>query len=326
MASQPEDKLSSLPGASRGHPDQPVRGRLLDIDLLHVFMTVALCNGFTSAAQSLHRTQAAVSMQIKRLEEIVQARLFKRSSRGIELTPKGEILYRYAQKMLAINEEVMLQLHSQVIAGPVRVGAYHHFAADVLPEILMEFYHLYHDEWVELHVGLAKTLSPRLGGEFDLVVGLDEATTGGATTGGATILKTEKVSWYTAANFDQHTRDPLPIAMLPEGSIFLKWAIESLALQGRNWRICQVCTSAPPIEAMVAAGLAVGIFKEGTISARGAVRPIGRDEGFPELAQVNVTIETCNDYCSTAAQRLRDFIIYKVRGDVPMPKFLAERQ
>lgn len=316
MAIHVEDKIASLPGASRGHPDQLVRGRLLDNDLLHVFMTVALCNGFTSAAQSLHRTQAAVSMQIKRLEEIVQARLLKRSSRGIDLTPKGEILYRYAQKMLAINEEVMLQLHSHVIAGPVRVGTYHHFAADLLPDILMEFYELYPDVWVELHVGLAKTMPSRLGGEFDIVVGLEDTSTSRAT-----ILKSERVSWYTAAHYDQHKRDPLPIAVLPEGSIFRKWAIDSLSKQGRQWRICQVCTSAPPIESMVAAGLAVGVFKEGTISTQ-AVRPIGVDEGFPSLPEVNVTIETCSEYCSTAAQRLRDFIIYKVRGDTPIPNFL----
>lgn len=318
MEKRQEDRLALLPGASRGHPDQQVRGRLLDNDLLHVFMTVALCGGFTSAAHSLHRTQAAVSMQIRRLEDIVQARLLRRSSRGVDLTPKGKILYRYAQKMLAINEEVMLQLHSHQIAGPVRVGTYHHFAADVLPEILTEFNELYPEVWVELHVGLAKTMPSRLGGDYDIVVGLDDTSVRAGT-----VLKTERVSWYTSTTHHQHENDPLPIAVLPEGSLFRKWAIDSLSQCGLNWRICQVCTSAAPIETMVAAGLAIGVFKEGTVSSP-LVRPIGPSEGFPALPNVNITIETSADYCSTAAQRLRDYITYKVQGESARPDFLDD--
>jgi DNA-binding transcriptional LysR family regulator len=298
--------------ALRGHPKHLVRGRLIDNDLLHVFLTVALCGGFTSAAQALHRTQAAVSLQVKRLEEIVQARLLRRSSRGIELTPKGEILYVYAQKMLAINEEAMLRLHSQEIAGPVRIGAYHHFATAVLPDILAEFAQLYPKVWVELHVGLAMTMPNHLGGEFDIVVGLEDRAMSNAVT-----LKRENVSWYTSCAHAQHLREPIPIAVLADGSLFRRWAIDSLSGQGRAWHIALVCTSAPAIEAAVAAGLALGVLKEGTVNSR-LIRPIGAPEEFPTLPPVNITIQTSPEYCSIASQRLRDFIIYKVRGDTPL--------
>ena len=295
-------------GATRGHPHQLVRGRLLDIDLLHVFVTVVLCGSVTSAAQVLHRTQAAVSMQIKRLEEIARVQLLTRSSRGMELTAKGRALFIYAQKMLMLNEEAMLALHAEVVAGPVRIGTYHHFAAEILPAILMDFSQLYPDVWVEVHVGLLTSLPGRLGTEFDLIVGVDEHVPDGST-----LLRNEAVSWYGAIDHETHLRDPLPIAVLPEGSLFRKWAIESLSRYGRAWRIAQVCTSAAVIESTVAAGLAVAVFKEGTVNSS-LIRPLGEADGFPVLPSVNVTIQTPSGILSNATQKLRDFIAVQMHA------------
>lgn len=294
----------AVPGGLRGHPDQLVRGRLLDIDLLHVFVTVVLCSSLTSAALVLHRTQAAVSLQIKRLEEIARAQLLIRSSRGAEPTAKGRTLFLYAQKMLALNEEAMLSLHSDVVSGPVRIGTYHHFAAEILPPILMRFAEMYPDVWVEVDVRLAAATSDHANANFDLIVGLDEV----APTHG-TILWTEAVSWYGSIEHKAHLRDPLPIAVLPEGSLFRKWSIDSLSRKGSKWRIAQVCSSAAAIESAVAAGLAVAVFKEGTVSLSRHIRALGEADGFPALPSVYVTMRTPADVSSSAAQKLRDFII-----------------
>lgn len=306
MASAQQYTLPPNLKALRGHPDQLVRGRVLENDLLHVFVTVVLCRGFTAAARVLNRTQAAVSMQIKRLEEVVQVQLLDRSSRGVELTAKGAILYEYAQKMLALNEEAMLRLRSEVVAGPVRVGTYNHFASEVFPDILTAFQQLYPEVWVELHVGLSSSMLARLGGEFDLVVGLEDRLHAGSI-----LLQREPVSWYSSIAHRQHERDPLPIAIMPEGSLFREWAIDSLAQCGRNWRIAQVCTSASAIEAAVAAGLAVGVFKQGTVRSP-ALRTVGPDEGLPALPSVDISIKSSPGTLPIAVQRLRDFIIERL--------------
>ena len=301
MAIEPAKPLLTQ-GATRGHPDQLVRGRLLDIDLLHVFVTVVLCGSVTSAAQVLNRTQAAVSMQIKRLEEIARAQLLTRSSRGTEVTAKGHTLFLYARKMLTLNEEAMLSLHTEAVAGPVRIGTYHHFAAEILPAILTKFARIFPDVWIEVHVGLLTSLSGRLGTEFDLVVGVDDHVPEGGT-----VLRNEAVGWYGAIDHEAHLRDPLPIAVLPEGSLFRRWAIESLSRCRRNWRIAQVCTSAAVIESAVAAGLAVAVFKEGTITSS-SIQALGEADGFPVLPSVNVTIQSSPGNLSNAAKKLRDFI------------------
>lgn len=312
MAITEDESLNVIPGVARGHPDFLVRGRLLDLDLLHVFVTVALSGGFTSAALAMHRTQAAVSLQIKRLENIVQAKLLQRSSHGTQLTDKGEIVFQQAQKILALNEELMLQIHSGVVAGPVRLGTFHHFAVEVLPPILVDFRKLYPDVWIEVSIGLAKTSPGKLGGNFDIVIDLEETTLDPGM-----ILQTEAVSWYTSVDHNQHLCEPLSIAVLPDGGIFRKWAIDSLSRHGRSWRISHVCDNAAAIEAMVAAGLAVGIFKESSARegvAMSRIRPIGPTENFPALPDVNVAIKTTTDFSSVATRKLRDFIIGRVKG------------
>jgi len=293
--------------ALRGHPDQLVRGKLLETDLLHVFVTVVLCGGLTPAAQVLHRTQAAVSLQIKRLEDIAQAQLLHRSSRGVELTPQGRLLLSYAQKMLALNEEAMLGLHSDAVAGPVRIGTYHHFAADILPPILRDFAETYPDVWVEVHVGLAISMSDQVMSEFDIVVGLDEHAPLDST-----VLSEEQVSWYTSVEHAPHLRDPLPIAVLPEGSLFRRWAIDSLSRDGRRWRIAQVCSSAAVIESAVAAGLAIAVFKSGSVTSP-QVRALTDAERFPALPPVCVNIRTAPGKLSAATDKLRDFIVANVQ-------------
>ena len=305
----PPDRL-----AQRGQSEPAVRGRILENDLLHVFVTVVLCRGFTAAARVLNRTQAAVSMQIKRLEEVARVQLLERSSRGVVLTAKGATLFEYAQRILALNEEAMLRLRSEIVAGPVRIGTYNHFASEILPEILTAFQQLYPEVWVELHVGLSSSMLARLGGEFDLVVGLEDRLHSGSVR-----LRREPVSWYSSIAHRQHERDPLPIAILPEGSLFREWAIDSLARCGRNWRIAQVCTSAFAIEAAVAAGLAVGVFKQGTVRSP-ALRAVGPDEGLPALPSVDISIKSSPGTLSIAAQRLRDFIIERVSATGSGPR------
>jgi DNA-binding transcriptional LysR family regulator len=292
----------SANGALRGHPDYPMRGRALDIDLLHVFITVALCGSFTAAAQVLNRTQAAVSLQIKRLEDITRVQLLDRSSHQVQLTAKGQILIEYARKMLALQEDALAKLDSEAISGRVRVGVFHQFAEETLPSILSAFSVQYPDVWVEVQIGLAKIMPMRLGIDFDLVIGLSQQNAGRGA-----LVRRDAVHWYTSTKHQQHLRKPLPLVLLPEGSLFREWAIEALNRARRPWHIAQ-CSAAGLVEPAVSAGLGIGVFKDGTVTTPD-LRVLTTEDGFPPLPAVDVTIETASEYCSPAARKLEEFIL-----------------
>src|SRR3712207_7198538 len=96
--------------------------RNLDTSLLRAFVAVAETAGMTSAANVLHLTQAAVSQQIKRLEEAFGCDLFERDRKGLRLTAAGERLLGRAKRMLAINHEIWAEMTTPDFSGEVRLG------------------------------------------------------------------------------------------------------------------------------------------------------------------------------------------------------------
>ena len=106
---------------------------ILDIVLLRTFVAVVEANGFTHAAGFVNLTQSAVSLHIKRLEEQVGRRLFDRTGPKLALTSDGEILLSYAQRILAVEEEVKTRLGHPEPEGLVRFGA---------PDVIIDYFHI----------------------------------------------------------------------------------------------------------------------------------------------------------------------------------------
>jgi DNA-binding transcriptional LysR family regulator len=99
-----------------------MRQLTLDPDLLQAFVTVADHRSFTRAAAALNRTQSAVSMQVKRLEEQLQAELFHRTKANVDLSAAGERLLGYARRILSLNEEAVGRVREHRLEGRVRLG------------------------------------------------------------------------------------------------------------------------------------------------------------------------------------------------------------
>ena len=106
---------------------------ILDIVLLRTFVAVVEANGFTRAAGFVNLTQSAASLHIKRLEEQVGRRLFDRTAPKLALTSDGEILLSYAQRILALEEEVKTRLGHPEPEGLVRFGA---------PDVIIDYCHI----------------------------------------------------------------------------------------------------------------------------------------------------------------------------------------
>jgi DNA-binding transcriptional LysR family regulator len=112
----------------------------LDSDLLRAFVLIAEGLSFTQAAARIGRTQSAISMQVKRLEEVLGQPVLNRSKGGsVELTPHGQYLLARARQILALNDEVLTTFRAPQIAGTVRLGTPDDYAFAYLPPILKRF-------------------------------------------------------------------------------------------------------------------------------------------------------------------------------------------
>jgi len=113
--------------------------RNVPTDLLRAFVTVAETQNFTRAGEVLFRTQAAVSMQIRRLEEQLGSALFERDSRGTALTDQGKFLLLYAKRILQLNDELLESLELGRATRLIRFGAPDDYATVLLPKVLRIF-------------------------------------------------------------------------------------------------------------------------------------------------------------------------------------------
>jgi len=112
----------------------------LDLELIKTFLTVWDARGFKAGSERLNKTPAAVSMQIKRLEELLGKRLLERSNQGISLTSAGEMLRDKGQTLLALNYELLSDFREHEPAGQLNFGAPADYAPTLLQELLPVFY------------------------------------------------------------------------------------------------------------------------------------------------------------------------------------------
>ena len=280
-----------------------LRGRLLAPELLRAFVAVVECNGYTSAAHHLHRTQAAISQQIARLEDCTGVDLFEKPARPLKLTSSGKVLLGYARRLLALNNEAMDTLRPGIVNGSVRMGATNFYATTVLPSLLAEFSELYPGIHIDLQVGVAEEMQRKLGPAFDLTI---NAFQGGE--GNGVLLRKDPVVWATSAKASAHHKQPLPLALLPQGSLLRRWAEEALTTAGRRWTVVQESSSVEVLKASVLAGLAVGVFQEATMGAVADVRLLTPEEGFPTLPSSEVWLARADRELSRAAACLYEFL------------------
>ena len=149
----------------------------LDPDLLRAFVAVADHRSFTRAAAMLNRTQSAVSMQIKRLEDRLGAALFNRTKANVELSAAGEGLLGYARRILALNEEAVGSLAERKVEGVVRLGVMDDYGTLVVPALLASFLAGYPRIHVEMETGLTSGMTSRLGEAYDLVIAMHPEAT-----------------------------------------------------------------------------------------------------------------------------------------------------
>jgi DNA-binding transcriptional LysR family regulator len=282
------------------------RSHTVDIDLLRVFDTLVKVGSFTTAAKTLSRTQSAVSMQIRRLEEQLGVQLVTRGTRKPAATSEGLQLLPLARQMLGLNDQLFKDVDTHAVSGSIRVGSIEHYATRVLPALIAEFCQLHPRIHVEIQHGVSSLMHAELGARYDMVIGI-----GPVGSGEGLRLSKSRVVWATTPAAATHLQRPLPLAVNPEGAMLRKWATHALDRAGIPWRIAYTSSSVTGLEAAVRAGIAVAVFREDTISKR--LKILGAKDGMPPLPEAEVWLASVPLPGRAAVELLESFLIYKLR-------------
>src|ERR1700754_497962 len=196
------------PRVARGPAQEAVMSALIDVDQLRTFIAIVETGSFTKAAEVVHKTQSAVSMQMKRLQERPGKPIFARDGRASKLTEDGERLLDYARRIVKLNVETIAAF-SDELTGRVRLGVPDDYADRYLPEIMARFSRAY--PGVELTVTCEETicLLERIKvNEIDLAI-----ITNCAGNMTAENFRQERLLWATSNRHSVHAEERVPLAL-----------------------------------------------------------------------------------------------------------------
>ncbi len=224
----------------------------LDLELLATFRAIVEGGGFTRAGERLHKTQSTVSQQLRRLEERIGAPLLTRTTRGLALTERGELLLGYARRLLSLEAEALAALVESRLSGPVALGCAQDLADEGLVELLSQFGRRYPEVTLAIHIDANSRLRLAVAqGELDLALLLQEPGAGGEP------LARVARGWVAATGFRLPERGPLPLVLASAPCIFRDSALAALDSAGIPWRVALTTPSLPGLRAAVRAGLGV---------------------------------------------------------------------
>jgi DNA-binding transcriptional LysR family regulator len=270
----------------------------LDIDQLKTFLAIADTGSFTRAAEETNKTQSAVSMQMKKLEEILGRNLFLRDGRGSRMSPDGELFVGHARNLVAMNDEIALSYMQPSITGTVRFGTPDDYAELILPEVLAKFARSHPMVTVDVEcVGSAHLFERIKRGEMDVAL-----VTFYENENDGEILRQEELRWVTSSRHAVHNLPNLPVAAADAGCQWRKLAIDCLNAQGRSFRIAYSSSNRSTLDATVLQGLAVAVMP--AVSMRPGMRMLTEAEGFPALGKFNIGLLRKSGKQSQAAEAL----------------------
>ena len=257
----------------------------LDSESLRTFLAVAESGSFSNAARLIHRSQSAVSLQIKQLESVLGQLVFERRARGARLTSAGEKLRPVAQRVVGMLDQTLDDLRTEPLRGSLRIGIPDEYGDSLLAGVIARFAREH--PLVELEVRCSfSTEFPQavVRGELDLAVHAVETRQAGMQ-----LLKRQPTSWATSRYHDVHQRDPLPVALFDRACWWRDSALQSLERAGRKYRVVFTSESVTGIAAAISAGVAVGVV--GSDSTLSHLRLLTARDGFPPLPASQLVLE-----------------------------------
>jgi DNA-binding transcriptional LysR family regulator len=276
---------------------------MLDLDQLKTFVAIAETGSFTRAAEVVFKTQSAVSMQMRRLEERIGKPIFARDGRASKLTEDGERLLNYARRMVRLSDEAVAAFDEAELSGSVRLGTPDDYADRFLPEILARFSRS--NPLVEVSVVCEQSselMRQARTGDVDLAI----VTHCGE--GQVDVIRREPLVWVASSQHCAAEEEILPLALFKPPCIWREAAVTALASAGRKYRVLYQAANSTAISASVLAGLAVTVLAESAL--RPGMRVLGEGDGFPRLPTCEIgLVRSWNRPPSPIVDKLSEHIV-----------------
>jgi DNA-binding transcriptional LysR family regulator len=221
----------------------------LPTNLLRSFVAIVDTGSMLNASEKVFVTQSALSLQIKRLEELLQQSLFHREGRRLSLTSAGALMLDYSRKVLTLHDEAVAAVTAGQFAGPARIGMVQDFAEMLLSGLLARFAELHPEAQIYSRIaGTAELLALLENRQLDIVLGF-------AANNDPHAIANAPMSWFGKPELLGH--ETVPLAVLEPPCRFREAAIRALEDAGRPYRITVETPNLTTLRAAVTAGLGV---------------------------------------------------------------------
>lgn len=255
----------------------------LPTDLLRTFIAVVELGGHSKAGAFLGRSQPAISLQIRRLEELVRAPLLAQEGRSIQPTPAGEALLSYAREMIRINDEAVGYFHRSDKTGVLRIGLPTDYSVAFLQSAITAFVRAQAEVELEIHCDLSRQLHQDLrADELDVII----AMMSNARMPYLSRAWIEQPIWAAAEGFRDTPHRPVPLGAHPEGCDYRARMIQALDSIERRWRIVYTSPGISGLQNAVLNGLCVSALTRATMLP--GMRVLDTTDGFPALDPLRV--------------------------------------
>ncbi len=276
----------------------------LDTVMLKSFIAIAESGSFSEAAGAVGRTQSAVSLQIKKLEESLGCALFARTSRKVALTEAGELFLGYAQRIMQLQWEAFSRLREPDIEGEIRLGTPEDFATHYLPDVLATFRK--HHPRVQLDVSCDLTLNLIDGfqkGGYDIILVKRDPK----TAKGGTKVWREPLVWAAADHYQPE--NPLSLVLSPQPCIYRARALAALDRARKPWHISYTSPSLAGTVAAVKAGLGITVLPANMVPP--GIRAFHRNATLPALPDAEIALMK-RDALPKAGEMLAEHITHSL--------------
>ncbi|MEP4889033.1 MAG: LysR family transcriptional regulator [Aliiglaciecola sp.] len=279
----------------------------LSLDHLRTFVTVVELGGFAKAGDMLGRSQPAISLQIKKLEEQLGRRLFDKIGQRQLVNQDGQALLQQARAMLGINDDIFRQFEQSSLRGRLRLGIPSEFATTLLPSIIGEFSKQYPDVALEVTSELSRSLlNDKNHRDFDLVLALVHPD---QQTEGEVVLEDELI-WVGDAN-KAISANKVALVLAPDGCVYRSRVIEKLKQQTTSWRITYTNADLYGLIAAIQQGLGITALARSSLPS--ALQEI-RHKSLPQLGKIKICLFNLDTQHPQISRALADFIMARLKS------------
>jgi DNA-binding transcriptional LysR family regulator len=285
----------------------------LDIELLRTFQAIVRFSQFLAASTWLNRSPSAVSLHVRRLEELAGGRLFERDNQTVSLTPLGRRFALQSSELLQVHDRMLASFSRPLASGRVRLGISEEYAGALLQCTLSTLSALHPNIELEVETGASGRLNRKLArGQLDLALIVEPVRVD--TPGDRLVMKvgTTEPVWVASHDYRMDPDKPLPLALHGRGCPYRIAAVDALTKQGQRWRAVISSAGVSALDAAISAGLAVGIVDRGLV--RPTMRVLEKAQGFPDLPMHEMKLVLAPGETSAACEVMAQLVCDHFRG------------